>query len=299
MQEQNQDMDQSQTQFAPGTTRSRTWRPPTSTTNGRQPPPPIEPLRPNTGSRRSHQQPPPQPAPQEQEAPPPGGRATNMGNGAVKWEFGGQTVYVRDATKHPPGASYTIALLVGLACIFAVFWQMFTTFSAFSSMVFDGKLYQSFPPGARDVVSNTVVIVCVLIAVSFQAPLLFFAFKIDKHFATTRHLRLSMSAKIAMIWEGTKAVVASNLLLSIWAVIALVADTIGDVTFVAKLTDSSFFLFFYATGLYGLSTLGLSECLQILWDGMVTSEWLKHVQAANEFAAMEVAKMKHHGGSAK
>jgi hypothetical protein len=203
---------------------------------------------------------------------------------------------VRDATKHPPGASYTVAVIIGLACLFAIFWQMFTTFSAFSTIVFHGRIWLSLPPAGQDVGRNVVYVVVSLLAVGFQAPLLIFAFKIDKRFAAERHKILSISAKVGAIWEGFKEVVAANLLLSIWSLIAILADTMGDVAFVSTLTDSPFFLFFYATSLYGLSTIGLSECLQILWDGMVTSEWLRHVRAANDYATMKMAEMRQRGG---
>lgn len=250
-----------------------------------------------TGSTKSQHQQRPQ---QEQEVPPPGGgRATNMGNGSVKWEFGGQTVYVRDATKHPPGASYAVSIIVGIACIGAIFLQMFTTFVAFTAIVFHGKVYMLLPPSGQDVNRNSTYIAGLIIAVGFQAPLIFFAFKVDKRFAAERHRILSISAKIGAIWEGFKQVVASSLLLSLWAGIAIIADTIGDVKFVSMLTDSWVFLFFYATSLYGLSTIGLSECLQLLWDGMVTAEWLRHVKAANDFAMMKLADMKNQRGGAK
>ncbi len=231
-----------------------------------------------------------------QEPTPPGGRATNMGNGAVKWEFGGQTVYVRDATKHPPGASYAVAVIVGIACIGAIGLQMFTTFVAFTAIVFHGKTYLLLPLVGQDASRNSTYVAGAVMAIGFQAPLIFFAFKVDKRFAAERHRILSISAKIGAIWEGFKQVVAANMLLSLWAFIAVVADTIGDVTFVSMLTDSWVFLFFYATSLYGLSTVGLSESLQLLWDGMVTSEWLRHVKAANDAAMFQLANMKRKQG---
>lgn len=225
------------------------------------------------------------------QSPPPVGKATSLGNGTVEWSAFGQTVYVRDATKHPPGASFAVALVIGFACLLAVIWQMVTTYNAFSNLIFDGNIWMQLTRSAQDAARLSVEIICTLIAISFQAPLLFFAFKVDKHFATTRHLRLSMAAKIAVIWEGMKEIVASNMLLAIWTVIALFADSIGDIGFLSSYSDSSVVLFFYATGLYGLSTIGLSESLQILWDGMVTSEWLKHVRAANAWAMLKAQEM--------
>src|SRR5216684_3765214 len=183
-----------------------------------------------------------------------------------------------------------------MACVGAVIWQMITTYSAFSNMIFDGTKWLSLSRAGQDAARVFVEIICGIIAVSFQAPLLFWAFKIDKRFATERHRRLSFAAKVSLIWEVAKEVIAGNLFLSLWAAIALVADTIGDVGFLALYTNSPVVLFFYATGLYGLSTIGLSECLQILWDGMITSEWLQHVRAAN-MAAMAAAR-KMMGGTA-
>ncbi len=225
---------------------------------------------------------------QQQSQPLHNGTATQLGGGAVQWSAFGQTVYVRDATKHPPLASYIIALIIGVPCVGAIFQQMLTTYSAFSNMIFDGKVWEHFTRAAQDAARTPVIIMVALIAVSFQAPLIFFAFKIDKRFASERHLRLSFAAKLGKVVDITKEVIASNLLLSIWAFVAIIADTIGDVSFVATFTDSSIFLFFYSTGLYALSTIGLSESLQMLWDGMVTSEWLRHVKAANDYAALTI-----------
>lgn len=222
------------------------------------------------------------------EAPRNAWHAEPLSNGAVKWTALGQTVYVRDATKHPPGASYTVALLVGLACIFAIFWQGFTTFNAFSNMIFDGKIWLALDLSAQNIGRPVVNVSCLLIAVGFQAPLLFIGFKIDKRWATERHRQLSLAAKVNMLYHLTGELLAGNLLLSLWAILALVADTLGDVSFVNALTDNSVFLFFYAISLYGLSTVGLSECLQLVWDGMVTSEWLKHVRNANQWAEMNI-----------
>ncbi len=224
----------------------------------------------------------------EQQTPPGNGAAVDLGNGTVEWHAFGQVVYVRDATKHPPMASFVVAFIVGFFCVAAVGWQAFTTFTAFINLIVDGAIWHRLSALAQDAARNPVGVICLLIAVSFQAPLLFFAFKVDKRFAQERHKVLSMSAKIGLVWTVFGEIVAGNLLLSIWAGIALVADTIGDVGFLSSYTDSSVVLFFYAVGLYGLSTVGLSECLQILWDGMVSNEWLKHVRAANAWVAAKL-----------
>lgn len=233
----------------------------------------------------------------EQTQPLHNGNATQLGSGAVEWKAFGQTVYVRDATKHPAAASYSIAAILGLASIGAIFVQMGTTYFAFSNMVFIGKIWEKFSLTTQNASRPIVLVACALIAVSFQAPLIYLAFKIDKRFASERHNRLSFAAKLGKVVDITKQIIADNLLLSIWAFIAIIADTIGDVSFIGTYTDSSIFLFFYATGLYGLSTIGLSEALQMTWDGMVTSEWMRHVKAANDYAAMTVANAaKSRGG---
>src|ERR1700694_5727425 len=123
----------------------------------------------------------------EETAPPPegapGGRAERLDNGEVKWESFGQTVYVRDATKHPPGASYTVAIIIGFFCLVAIFWQANTTFSAFGNMIFNDPKWLSLSQGAQSAARNPVNIICLMIAVSFQAPLIFMGFKIDKRWA--------------------------------------------------------------------------------------------------------------------
>jgi hypothetical protein len=215
-------------------------------------------------------------------------RAEAIGNGAVKWEAFGQTVYVRDATKHPPGASYTAAVIVGIFCLGAIIGQASTTFVAFSNMIFDDPTWLRLSLAAQNAGRLPVDGICLMIAASFQAPLLFMGFKIDKRWASERHKRLTLASKATMILSVTGEIVAGNVLLTIWAVLALVADTLGDVGFLNNYTSNPVVLFFYATGLYGLSTVGMSECLQLLWDGMVTAEWLKHVRAANAWAMMKV-----------
>src|SRR5579863_609696 len=72
------------------------------------------------------------------------GTATQLGGGTVEWKAFGQTVYVRDATKHPPMASFIIAFIIGIFAVGAIVMQMITTFSAYSNMVFDGKVWEHF-----------------------------------------------------------------------------------------------------------------------------------------------------------
>jgi len=244
--------------------------------------------------------PPTQGQQRQQPSSPPHASTTSrsLGNGAVEWHAFGQVVYVKDATKHPPGASYAVAGLVGICCLACVVWQMVTTYSAFSNMIFDGTVWEKLSQAGQNGARLPVIIICALIAVGFQSPLILWAFKIDKRFASERHRQLSLSAKIGVMWEVTKNVIAANLFLTLWAAIALVADTIGDVAFLSAYTDSSIVLFFYATSLYGMSTIGLSECLQIVWDGMVTSEWLQHVRAANAAAAAAIKKAQQRGAQA-
>jgi hypothetical protein len=264
--------------------------------------PTTPPRRPRTRqSDAATQKLPPNHDQQGRQQPPPSSNTTSarpLGNGAVEWHAFGQVVYVKDATKHPPGASYAVAGLVGICCLVCVVWQMITTYSAFSNIIFDGTVWAHLSRAGEDAARLPIEIICGLIAVGFQSPLIIWAFKVDKRFASERHRRLSFASKMGLMWEVTKEVVAANLFLSLWAAIALVADTIGDVAFLSAYTDSSIVLFFYGTSLYGMSTIGLSECLQILWDGMVTSEWLQHVRTANAAAVAAMKRAQQKGAQA-
>src|SRR5579863_8537526 len=150
--------------------------PPDATTSGptmrrRRPyvPPPDE-------QEQDEPQPRPRSRPQQQEQDEPqttrplhNGNATQLGNGSVEWKAFGQTVYVRDATKHPPMASFIIAFIIGIFAVGAIVMQMITTFSAYSNMVFDGKVWEHFTRAAQDAGRPVVNVAVVLIAVSFQA----------------------------------------------------------------------------------------------------------------------------------
>lgn len=193
----------------------------------------------------------------------------------------GNTTYVRDPTKHPPLAGYILGGLGVLAGIVVIGWQMFTTGVAFYKMIVDGSAWRALPLQAQVAAATPVLLICILVAVSFSFGLLFFVFKVDKRWATERHQMLSKAARVKVLWQSIADVASDNVLLTGWAIISFVGDTIGDAGFMNIYSHDTMVLFFYCSAIYSLSTISLSESLQVMWDAVISSEWLKHIRLMN------------------
>lgn len=218
--------------------------------------------------------------------------SASIGHG---WANAFKHVYVRDPTKHPPAAGYSVGGIGILAGTIAILWQMNTTFSAFTNIIYTGTVWKHLSEASQSAARQPVNIAAALIAVSFQLGLLFWAFKVDKRWLAERQQQLSMAAKAATIGRVLKEIIAENILLTIWAALSFVADTIGDVNYINTISNDPTFLFFYATALYSLSTIGISESLQLVWDAVVTGEWLRYVKYMNRRATEEQRRAKQQG----
>lgn len=174
---------------------------------------------------------------------------------------------------HPPIAMYTIGgggCLLGLG---ANFFQMFTTFIAFWSLLNPGGSKVDLGKQPMD------FFICALIAVSFQFALIMLTFRIDS--AWKRKVASGGSTKGKALRSTAVEIVQHVNLITIWGGLAFIVDTVGDYTFISTYTASLnagtaiFVVFLYAVALYALSTIAFVRSIEYLWAGFRAADTIK------------------------
>jgi len=171
----------------------------------------------------------------------------------------------------PPGSLFTLAAFGILIGIGSNVWQAFTTFAAFLHLFVDGGVYQALGLAGQRTALPILIIVCGLIAISFQLSILYLVFRIEHSWKERTIYGKGMDAIRGMAVEITHQVP----LVLIWGGIGFLADTVGDYTFLSLYTNSPFLLFMYGTSLYASSTIMLAAAVEYYWAGRVA--WAKWI----------------------
>src|SRR5262245_20427661 len=80
----------------------------------------------------------------------------------------------------PPGSLFVLAAFGIAIGIGSNVWQGFTTFAAFLHLFVDGPVYRALGPAGPRTALPVLLIVCLLIAVSFQLSILYLVFRIER-----------------------------------------------------------------------------------------------------------------------
>ncbi|HEY6406254.1 MAG TPA: hypothetical protein VIY29_02180 [Ktedonobacteraceae bacterium] len=170
-----------------------------------------------------------------------------------------------DETVHlPPIALFALGGAGTIAGILTNIWQMITTFVAF---------WVLFSPKGRAIdfqKQPVLIIICVMIAFSFQLALAFLVFRLD-HAWKRNKVETEYSGRAAR--AAVVEVVQQTDLILLWSLLGFVVDTVGDYTFISLYTagtdwaTSAFLIFIYAVALYALSTIGFVRSLEYVWAG--------------------------------
>ncbi|MGH2478063.1 MAG: hypothetical protein ACRDHW_00190 [Ktedonobacteraceae bacterium] len=175
-----------------------------------------------------------------------------------------------DSTLHlPAGVMFTLGLVGALVGICANFWQMFTSFTAFFALFLTDPRYAQMKPLDKAAAQPMISAICALIAISFQISILFLVFRINHDWKAER--QAGVMGLIAL--KRTAVEVTQHIpLVVVWGLLGLVADTVGDYTFIALYSDSFFLIFMYAAALYASSTIMLAQAFQYFWAGYQTAD---------------------------
>jgi hypothetical protein len=171
-----------------------------------------------------------------------------------------------DATlHHPPIVMFAIGGIGTLAGTGTNVWQMITTYIAFWSM-----LNPSHSP--TDLQSQPMdVVICGLIAFSFQFALIMLCFRIDSAWKK-KNATVTLPKTQAVVSTAIEVVQHVNLVM-VWGALGFIVDTVGDYTFISIYTASldpasaTFIIFLYAVALYALSTVAFVRSIEFLWAG--------------------------------
>jgi hypothetical protein len=196
----------------------------------------------------------------------------------------GEGQHVPDQTLFvPPGCMIFLAFFGILLGIGANVWQCYTTVSALlSQFEVKGGIYSKMSVNQQAAAQSILLIICWLIALSFQLAILFLVFRIERGWKENKQEgkgsgTTAKSTAIEVIQHG-------NLVL-VWGIIALVVDAVGDMTFINLYTDSVFILFVYGAALYGSSTIMLAAAGEYLWAYIIAINHYKNWKAAGTGSA--------------
>ena len=183
----------------------------------------------------------------------------------------GLTQAVRTAHTSP----WLMFFLGGLCLLIAIITnctQVWTSFSAFLTLLTTGTVFTHLRPADQARVIPALLIIAGVIALSVQAGVLMVAFRVD---VSWRKTRAEGNAKILKQAAATAVELSHQpTLLLIYGAICFVANCIGDYGFIFTYSDSGLVLFFWGLVLTAGSTLGLMEGAQYLWSGY--RAWLNH-----------------------
>lgn len=196
-------------------------------------------------------------------------RTTSGGSGTQQKRVFSRNQLPDETIHQPPGAMFALGGLGLLIGVFANFWQVFTSFSAFFNMFITGKQYEKMKALDKIGANPIIFAICLLIAISFQMALLFLVFRIHNDWKKNR----AQGEKTGSNAKHTAVEVAQHIpLILLWGVLGFIADTVGDYTFIGIYTSDPFLLFMYGAALYASSTIMLTRSLEYFWAGIVATE---------------------------
>jgi hypothetical protein len=165
--------------------------------------------------------------------------------------------------------------LGGLCLLIAIMTnctQIWTSFSAFLTMLTTGSVFLHLKSADQSRALPALLVIAGVIALSVQTGVLMVAFRVD---VTWRKARAEGNAKILQQAAATAVELAHQpTLILIYGAICFVANCLGDYGFIFTYSDSALVLFFWGLVLTAGSTLGLMEGSQYLWSGY--RAWLNH-----------------------
>jgi len=169
-------------------------------------------------------------------------------------------------THHPPWFVNGLAWIgIGIG-IGANVLQVYTSDIAFQTMIRANEVYKAMNMKGQAGAEPVIQLICLGIALIFQLGMLFFVFRIKQEYKNTRTEGIK---GMEAIRHTAVNMIDHQKILLIWTIIAFVADTLGDYTFINLYVDDPFVIFMYAAALYAASTVLLSKALETQWAAAV------------------------------
>ncbi len=215
---------------------------------------------------------------------------TTRANGTQKPDFDKLLSFDAGDTQHPPWFVNSLAWIgIGIG-IAANVMQVITTDIAFQTLIRQNGTYQSMGPHGQAAAEAPIQLICAGIAVIMQLALLFFLFRVTQEF---KHVKSSTGASgVEAMKDTAVSVISHQQILVVFAVLSLVADTVGDFTFISLYVQDFFVIFFYGASLYAAGTAILSKALETQWAAAVAYANWKAFKLYNKLQELKLAGVK-------